>query len=339
MAAIPLGRNVTYRPGVKMVKFATAPTTYAVALGGVLRPIKDEAAASVLYGADWNTKIDDVSDAFFPDYRFGAPVTSGNDYAPSEELAWADDIDDDLPKTRRDIDVVTPAGTFRTEIVSLHRDHFIMRTSVAGSPNCSSDCDAFDLRTHAERFGADIGMHGSYFCPPDYTGCGGTNTFLSPFFDSLTGIMSNENSLNVHKGPVAAVSDDGSWRFFRTARDFGSDVTTFEATYGTELVAAASNYPALIEDGAVVVLDEPRYEDPMKTEAVRAGFGWDERFIRLAVVRSASVLDLAHVLAELGSAYALNMDGGGSTALLYDDAYLFGPGRGLPNAMLFVERP
>ncbi|HTK60096.1 MAG TPA: Ig-like domain-containing protein [Candidatus Baltobacteraceae bacterium] len=93
MSALPLGKQVTYRPGVKMVKFQTLNNVYAVARGGVLRWVKTEAVASALYGADWNKKIDDISDAFFLDYKFGADVNAASDYSPSGETAGATTID------------------------------------------------------------------------------------------------------------------------------------------------------------------------------------------------------------------------------------------------------
>jgi hypothetical protein len=77
MAIIPLGANVTVRPGAKMVKF-TDNKVYAVAKNGVLRWIADEGIARALYGADWNTKVNDLSDAFFGDYTIGDPISLGD---------------------------------------------------------------------------------------------------------------------------------------------------------------------------------------------------------------------------------------------------------------------
>jgi len=74
LSLIPLGANVTYRPGVRMLKIQTDPKVYAVAKGGELRWVQEEASALHLYGAEWNTKIDDLSDAFFTDYTIGEPV-------------------------------------------------------------------------------------------------------------------------------------------------------------------------------------------------------------------------------------------------------------------------
>jgi hypothetical protein len=83
MAAMPLGANVTYKPGVKMVKFTTDPKVYAVEKGGILRWIKTEALAIELYGTGWNMKIDDISDAFYNNYSFGSDINTAADYSPA----------------------------------------------------------------------------------------------------------------------------------------------------------------------------------------------------------------------------------------------------------------
>ncbi|TAL19907.1 hypothetical protein EPN90_02145 [Patescibacteria group bacterium] len=95
LAAIPLGGNVTYRPGFKLVKITTNPKVYAVAVGGVLRWVKTEALAISLYGADWNQKIDDIPDAFFVNYTVGAEITNVSDFSPATELAAAGNINID----------------------------------------------------------------------------------------------------------------------------------------------------------------------------------------------------------------------------------------------------
>jgi hypothetical protein len=74
LASIQLGKNATYRPGMRMVKITTDPKVYAVADGNVLRWVPSEEAAVALYGANWNTKIDDLPDAFFTDYTIGEQI-------------------------------------------------------------------------------------------------------------------------------------------------------------------------------------------------------------------------------------------------------------------------
>lgn len=74
MSSIPLGGNVSYRPGTRLVKLETDPKVYAVEPRGILRPLASEAAAIGLYGPDWAKRVDDLSDAFFSGYRIGAPL-------------------------------------------------------------------------------------------------------------------------------------------------------------------------------------------------------------------------------------------------------------------------
>lgn len=79
LAAIPLGANVSYRPGFKMVKFTTDPKVYLVTLGGVLRHVPTEAVAKALFGSFWNKYVDDISDAFYVNYTFGLPLNAASD--------------------------------------------------------------------------------------------------------------------------------------------------------------------------------------------------------------------------------------------------------------------
>lgn len=83
MSSMTLGRNVTYRPGVRMVKFITDNKVYAVAKTGVLRWVSSESVAAALYGSNWNTKIDDLSDAFATDYSTGLEIMTTSDYSPA----------------------------------------------------------------------------------------------------------------------------------------------------------------------------------------------------------------------------------------------------------------
>ncbi len=74
LASIPIGGNVTYRPGSKLVKIQTDPKTYAVDKNGTLRWVSTEDAARRLYGPNWNRQVEDIPDPFFIDYRLGEKI-------------------------------------------------------------------------------------------------------------------------------------------------------------------------------------------------------------------------------------------------------------------------
>lgn len=89
LMSIPLGGNVTYRPGVKLLKITTDPKVYAVAAGGTLRWIATEQIAIDLYGADWAKNVDDLPDPFYINYRQGSHITDKSDFNPSGEKSVA----------------------------------------------------------------------------------------------------------------------------------------------------------------------------------------------------------------------------------------------------------
>jgi len=74
IASIPLRGNVTYRPGIRMVKLQTNPTVYVVGRGGALVAVPSEADAAQLYGPSWNKHIDDINDAFWNNYQVWDPA-------------------------------------------------------------------------------------------------------------------------------------------------------------------------------------------------------------------------------------------------------------------------
>jgi hypothetical protein len=92
LAALAIGGNVTYKPGVKMVKITTDPKVYAVDAHGTLRWVSSEAVAVALYGASWNQMIHDVPDAFFTNYTLGSDITAASQFSPSGVSAAASSI-------------------------------------------------------------------------------------------------------------------------------------------------------------------------------------------------------------------------------------------------------
>jgi len=74
VASLPLGKNITLRPGKYLVKVPTLPEVYAVEPGGTLRHLASEEIAQKFYGPDWYTKIIDLPEVFFENYVIGEPI-------------------------------------------------------------------------------------------------------------------------------------------------------------------------------------------------------------------------------------------------------------------------
>jgi hypothetical protein len=85
LASFPLGGNVTYRGGAKLVKITTDPKVYAVSRYGILHWVPSEYIATQLYGSNWATMVEDIPDAFFINYTIGAPLSQVSDFSVSAE--------------------------------------------------------------------------------------------------------------------------------------------------------------------------------------------------------------------------------------------------------------
>jgi hypothetical protein len=106
LASVPLGGNVTYRPGSRLLKIESDPKVYAIGKGAVLRWVKDEATARALFGASWNKMVSDIAVGFFSSsYSIGVPIDSlAGPTASACSLAHA--IDQDLALGSDDADVM-----------------------------------------------------------------------------------------------------------------------------------------------------------------------------------------------------------------------------------------
>lgn len=82
LAKMSLGGNVTYHPGVQLLKLTSDPKVYAVDAGKTLRWISNVRLAKSLYGDGWAQKVHDLPDPFFVNYTMGSPIAVEGDYAP-----------------------------------------------------------------------------------------------------------------------------------------------------------------------------------------------------------------------------------------------------------------
>jgi hypothetical protein len=80
LESYPLGKNVTVRPGTKLIKITTNPNVYAVTPGGNLLLIPTEEVAAVLYGEAWASRVVDIADSFFTNYEIVAGEASVTTY-------------------------------------------------------------------------------------------------------------------------------------------------------------------------------------------------------------------------------------------------------------------
>lgn len=110
LAKIQIGGNVTYRPGIKMLKINSDPTVYSVSKNGTLHAIGSEQIANNLYGVTWNKQIDDVPDAFFGNYHIGSKIEFASQYSVASEKIEVSSINTDKSLSAPTLIEVTDSG-------------------------------------------------------------------------------------------------------------------------------------------------------------------------------------------------------------------------------------
>jgi hypothetical protein len=186
------------------------------------------------------------------------------------------------------------------------------------------------LAQYVSENGGYAGIHGSYFCPPDYSACAGkTYSYDYALYDSNTKSWRNEHTLQWYNNGLAAFN--GSQHLFY------DDIQQYYFAHGNGGVTAGiSNFPSLVKDGQVIV-NENELSSAQKVKGTRGAIGVDNTYVYLAISTGASVTDMGYVMKALGTQHALNLDGGGSAAMHINGSYKVGPGRLLPNAIVLVK--
>lgn len=75
LAGMPLGGNVLFKPGSRLIKTAFSPRIYAVGKGASLNWVTNADILAAVYGPQWERLVVTVDDALLADYPLGAPVT------------------------------------------------------------------------------------------------------------------------------------------------------------------------------------------------------------------------------------------------------------------------
>lgn len=221
--------------------------------------------------------------------------------------------------------VETEIGTYVVSLVAgdLSTTRVIVDTASAG--DCANDCPVLPLGDYVSRNGAYAGINGTYFCPASYPSCAGkTNSFDLLVMNKDKTYFNSAN--NVYSTNPAVIFSDGGVRFVSAASQWGRD---------TSVTAVISNFPLLLQGGEIRFAGDG---DPKKgSKGSRSFVANKGNTAYIGVVHNATVAEAAWALKGLGMENAMNLDSGGSTAL-WAGGYKVGPGRNIPNALLFVRK-
>ncbi len=217
-------------------------------------------------------------------------------------------------------------ANFNVGIIAADLNSTKVIVDTASDSDCSNNCPVLSLADYASRNGAYAGINGSYFCPAEYASCTGkTNSFDTLLMNKNKVYFNSGN--NVYSTVPAVILSAGSARFVGQSLEWGRD---------TGVDAVLANYPLLVAGGNINFTEAPN-EPKFGGKASRTFIAAKGSMVYIGVVHSATMGDSAKVLKALGMDSALNLDQGGSTAL-WSGGYKAGPGRSIPNAILFVRR-
>ena len=217
-------------------------------------------------------------------------------------------------------------GAFTVDMVAGDLNSTRVIVDTASGSDCANDCPVLSLGDYVSRNGAIAGINGSYFCPASYPQCAGkTNSYDTLLMNKSKTYFNSAN--NVYSQVPAVIISGNSARFVSRSADWGRDT-------GVEMVLA--NHPLMVLNGQVVFGGN---SDPKQgSKGPRSFIASKGSTVYIGVVYNATVGEAAHALKSLGLDNALNLDSGGSTALWANGRYLAGPGRAIPNAILFVRK-
>ena len=217
-------------------------------------------------------------------------------------------------------------SSFLVDIVAGNLSSTKVIVDTASDNDCANDCPTLPLGTYVSRNGAYAGINGSYFCPAEYPSCAGkTNSFDTLAMNKNKHYINSDN--NVYS-TVPAVIFGGGWvRFVGQSLQWGRD---------TGVDGVLANQPLLVSGGNSVFGGDGDLKKGSKGN--RSFVSNKGNTVYIGVIRNATVAEASLVLKAMGMDNALNLDSGGSTALWAGGGYKAGPGRNIPNAIVFVNK-
>jgi exopolysaccharide biosynthesis protein len=186
------------------------------------------------------------------------------------------------------------------------------------------------LANYVARSGGFAGINGTYFCPATYPDCASkTDSYDFPVYNSRLNKWINSDKLGWAERR-AILYTDGS----------GAHYQNNSAGFGGGLNAGIINYPGLVDGGNVQIDDsQSGLSEKQRAKGTKVGIGLrNANTVMVVIASNVNMLEFAHVFKSLGATGALNLDTGGSTAGIYNGKYIFGPGRNLPNAIIFARK-
>jgi hypothetical protein len=179
--------------------------------------------------------------------------------------------------------VSTVRGMFNVHVIKERLSAVTVKTLTANVTDCSNNCPAKPLAQYVSENAAYAGMNGTYLCPPDYAQCAGkVNSYDYAIYNSNLRRWINYNALNAQNGGL----------FFN-----GASTSVYRRTFvyfqrQTPVTAAITNFPLLMQNGAVIDSSAEQNGSQL-LKGTKGAIGVDGTYVYLAIVTNATVTDAA----------------------------------------------
>ena len=210
-------------------------------------------------------------------------------------------------------------GEFLVSIIASDLNSTRVIVDTASEADCRDNCPVLPLATYVARNGGYAGINGSYFCPPDYLSCNGkVNSFDTLLMNKNKVYFNSDN--NVYSNVPLVYFTGNSMGVRGRSSDWGRD-TGVDSVIAMQTLLVSNGTPT----GAV------------GAKGAKTFIGSRGNMVYIGIVYNATFQEAGFALKTLGIENALNLDQGGSIALWYG-GYKAGPGRNIPNAVVFVRK-
>lgn len=246
--------------------------------------------------------------------------------------------------------IKTSKGSYRAYLASfdLSNPKIKMLTMTASdTKHCGGMCNIKSLKSYVSENKALSGINGTQFRnlqPRDGPNAITGNHFEhSLFYKSNKKRMHNEEKIRINTAPMIVFASNQNWVFYASNLYFPG-IPAFEKQYNTKVQAAfssADTYGSLIfVYNSKITKEALAFADsfPANVKTTRSIIALKGSKVYFIIIPRANYSDAAYVTQSLGMEYAINLDGGGSSALYYKGQYKVGPGRNIPNAIVVAER-
>lgn len=221
--------------------------------------------------------------------------------------------------------VTTDVGTFLVDIIAADLSSAHVYVDTASGGTCTDNCPVKSLSDYVAETGAFAGVNGGYFCPADYPSCAGkVNSFDTLLMNKNKVYFNSDN--NKFSVVPAVIFGNGFVRFVGQSLEWGRD---------TSIDSMIANQPLVVFNDSINF--SGNNDSKMTIKSTRGFVANKGTTVFIGMIFNASVTDMGHVLKTMGMDNALNLDDGGSAALWFG-GYKVGPGRSLPNAIVFVRK-